>query len=332
MDKINVILDVDTGMDDAAAIVIAALSKKLNLLGITVCHGNQPLEYTLENTLRVVEMLGKDIPVYAGCPEPMVQRLYAGRLNNIRKQKVRKIIDGKEITIHDRELNLPKAKISPESTHACTFIIETLKNAKEKVTLIPIGPLTNIGMALRMDPSIKDNIEEIVLMGGGIDVGNRTPVAEANFYDDPEAAQIVLSSGCKLRLITLEATETVLISREDAQMFRCSREGNFVADVIEKYIHNLQLLSISGDGKVAVHDATAVCAVIEPSIITDIRRKNCDVDFGGGFADGQLLVDNRTFIKPDSQTFVAYATDREKCIEIMKNTICINQTMFNKDV
>jgi len=318
----KIILDVDTGMDDAVAITVAALSKELEILGITVTHGNQPLENTLENTLRVVELLGKDIPVYGGCPEPMVQYLLSGRTSNVRKQTIRKVIDGEVITIHQKHIDLPKATIESQKKHACTFLIETLKNTKEKITLVPVGPLTNIGMALRMDPSIKENIEEIVIMGGGINHGNRTPVAEANFYDDPEAAQIVMSSGCKIRVMTLEATESVLFTRDDAKKFRNgSKVGTFIANLIEKYILNCELLGISDDGSVSIHDAVAVCAVIDPSVVTDIRCKNCDIDFSGGFADGQLLVDNRTFIKPHSKTYIAYATNRDKCLEMMVSTI-----------
>lgn len=318
----KIILDVDTGMDDAVAIAVAALSTELNVLGITVTHGNQPLEYTLENTLRVVEFIGRDIPVYAGCPEPMVQFLSPGRLNNVRRQITRKVVDGKEITIHQKYLDLPPAKIQPQKQHACTYIIETLKNSDEKITLVPVGPLTNIGMALRMDPSIKENIEEIVIMGGGITHGNRTPVAEANFYDDPEAAQIVLTSGCKIRILTLDATEHVLFSRQTAQKFRSeSKVGELIADITDTYIDNCTLLGIAPDGIVAIHDAVTVCAVIDPSIITDIRQKNCDVDFSGGFSDGQLVIDNRSFSKLNLPTYIAYAVDREKCISIMQKAI-----------
>jgi len=168
-------------------------------------------------------------------------------------------------------------------------------------------------MALRMDPSITENIEEIVLMGGADGCGNRTPVAEANFYDDPEAAQIVIKSGCKVRVFTLNATDTVMLSKSDTEEFRkISKTGAFMADVINEYIDNCTLLGITDDGQVSVHDAVALCAVIDPSIVTDIRQRNCDVDFGGGFSDGQLVVDNRPYIKAEQQTYVAYEVDRDK--------------------
>jgi len=318
----KIILDVDTGTDDAVAIAVAALSPEVEILGITVTHGNQPLSYTVENTLRVVEFLGIDVPVYPGCPEPMVQYMTPGRLQNVRRQTTRKVVDGEEITIHQKYLDLPAAAISPADTHACSYLIDTLKHAGEKITLVPVGPLTNIGMALRMDPSIADHIEEIVIMGGGITRGNRTPVAEANFYDDPEAAQIVFSSGCPIRVLPLEATERVLFGPEDAAEFRSlSRTGAFVADLIDSFIHRCRLLGILSEETICIHDAITVCAVIDPAVITDLRRKNCDVDFSGGFADGQLVIDDRTFIAPTDRTYIAYDVDRERCVRIIREAL-----------
>lgn len=318
----KIILDVDTGMDDAIAIAMAAISPEIDILGITVVHGNQPLEYTLENTLRVVEFLEKPIPVYAGCPEPMVQFLSPGRLMNVRRQVTQKTVGDKVITIHPKYIKLPQATILPERKHACSYIIEMLKEAREKLTIVAVGPLTNIGMALRMDPSITSNIDEIVIMGGGDRHGNRTPVAEANFYDDPEAAQIVMQSGCKIRLLTLDATETVLLTKTDAQRLRkLSRTGAFMADIIEEYIDNCTLLGITEKVEVSVHDAVAVCAVIDPSVITDIRHRNCDVDFSGGFSDGQLVVDNRSYVKVNHQTYVAYEVDKAKFLDILEETL-----------
>ncbi len=319
----KIILDVDTGTDDAIAIAVAALSTQLEILGITVVHGNQPLAYTVENTLRVVQFLKKDIPVYPGCPEPMVQYLLPGRVSNIRKQAVEQIIDGEHVSIHTKYLDLPPATITPQSRHACSFILDTLKASKEKITLVAVGPLTNIAMVLRMDPTVSSQIEEIVIMGGAVKHGNRSPVAEANFYDDPEAAQIVLTSGCKVRLCTLDATETVLCAQEDAARFRkCSYVGDFAGAVTEDFIRRCTLLDICNNGAVSIHDAVTVCAVIDPSIVEVMRHEACDVDFSGGWADGQLLVDKRLFAKPVHPVFVVYQVNRESCLRIMEQSFC----------
>ncbi len=322
MERKKIILDVDTGTDDAVAIAVAALSEKLEVLGITVTHGNQPLCYTLENTLRMVEFLKLNIPVYAGCNEPMVQYLTAGRLLNVRRQTIEKVINGETVSIHQKYLDLPKASIQAEAKHACSFLVETLKHTTEKITIVAVGPLTNIAMALRMDPSICKGIEEIVIMGGAIAHGNRTPVAEANFYDDPEAAQIVLKSGCKIRLFTLDATESVLCGHEEAEEFRkTSYVGQFVGDLTEEFVRKCTLLNICDCGKVSIHDAVTVCAVIDPSIVTDLRHQFCDVDFSGGFSDGQLVVDTRMFAKPADPVYVAYKVDRDRCLELMLHSL-----------
>lgn len=111
---------------------------------------------------------------------------------------------------------IPDAVGKPQPEHACTFLIDAVKKADSKVTLIPVGPATNIGMAFRMDPSIAENIEEVVFMGGSVDMGNVTAVAEANFFHDPEAVKIVLGSGVKVRIVPLNATHSAMLTLEDA--------------------------------------------------------------------------------------------------------------------
>lgn len=321
MDKKKIIMDVDTGTDDAVAIAIAALNPNIELLGLTVTHGNQSLENTVENTLRMVEFLKKDIPVYAGCPEPMVQYLLPGRVMNVRRQITERVINGEVVSIHSKHLDLPPATIKPQFQHACSYIIETLKHSAEKLTIVATGPLTNIGMALRMDPSISENIEEIVVLGGGIYTGNRTPMAEANFYDDPEAAQIVIKSGCRVRLITIDAVFSVKLGAKEIERFRsASYVGNFVADLTEDFIRRGKLLRSVDVKETCLADVVAICATIDPSIVTDIRHKACDVDISGGWADGELIIDNRVFAKPTDPVYIAYAVDRERCIDIMVNS------------
>ena len=317
----KVILDVDTGTDDAVAILCAALSRKIDLLGITVTSGNLPLENTLENTLRVTELSGRDIPVYAGCPEPMVRGLMPGRAKDVRMQTVDTVINGERISIHEPLLPLPPAKQRPREKHACTYLIETLKASAEKVTIVAVAPLTNIGMALRMDPSIVQNIEEIVIMGGSVNSGNRTPVAEANFYDDPEAAQIVIKSGCPVRIFTLEATELAECGHADADDFRAlSAAGVFVGDLINGFIHRCTLLNICPNNAVAIHDAITLCGLIEPNIVKRRISAECDVCLSG-WADGQLVVDRRNFAAASPAVQIVCDIDKALCIRTMKDCI-----------
>lgn len=321
MNKIPVILDVDTGTDDAVAILCAALSPAIDLMAITVARGNQPLANTLENTLRVVELSGKDIPVYAGCPEPIVRNLMPGRAHDVRMQTVEKEVDGEYISIHQPQLPLPAGKKQAERQHACSYIIETLINAEEKITIIAVAPLTNIGMALRMEPGIAENIKEIVVMGGSVDGGNRTPAAEANFYDDPEAAQIVLKSGVPVKIFTLEVTEMAECDHQDAEDFRkTSVVGEFIGDLIDGFIRRCTLLDICPNQAVAIHDAITVCGVINPDIVKLQKREECDVCLSG-WADGKLVVDHRNFASANGSVTIVYEIDKELCLKTMKQSI-----------
>ena len=160
----KVILDVDTGSDDAIAIMMAVLSGKLDVIGITVTWGNRPVEDCVKNTLKVLELVKKDIPVYQGCPQAMVRYLTRQRNAALDQDGISISIDGKEYTVHPKEFPLPEPKTKKQKEHACTFLMNAVKSSKEKVIMVAVGPLTNLGMALRMCPEMKENIEKIVIM------------------------------------------------------------------------------------------------------------------------------------------------------------------------
>ncbi len=320
----KIILDVDTGTDDAMAIIVAACSKDIDLAALTVVHGNQPLPNTLENTLRMVDFLGIDTPVYGGCPDPMVQTMVEGRMKNVRKQKLNTVVDGEVISIHDAYLPLPKAVSKPQKQHAVSFLVDTLRDAKEPVTVVAVGPATNLGMALRMDPSIAKNIEELVIMGGGVHAVNRTSDAEMNFYMDPEAAQLMIKAKCKITILPLDATTSALFTKADGEKLIAlgNDRAKFFGELITHFVDRITLLGISNnddpnDHSVAIHDALCILYLIDPTIITDLRHEICDVDFGGGFADGQLIVDSRSYVKNTEDVYVAYKVDKEKVMSML---------------
>lgn len=324
MDNSKIILDVDTGTDDAMAIIIAMRVLRERLMAITVTHGNQPLPYTLENTLRVVELMGGGIPVYAGCADPMVQKLMPGRMINQRPQGYTQVIDGEELSVHDQYLPLPKATIKPEKQHAVSFLVETLRDAKEPITLIAVGPATNVGMALRMDPSIAKNIKQLIVMGGGMDDVNITSAAEFNFYFDPEAAQIMLKAECPIVIFPLDATTSVMFTKADAEKIRALGNpwSEFYAGLILHFLERLKVLGIAltDDPEFfgcTMHDAFCVLYLLDPSFIKDIRRKNVDVDYGGSFCDGRLVVDNRVYKKLVGDVQVAYELDKDKIMKML---------------
>jgi len=324
MTKRKIILDVDTGTDDAMAILAASLSGDFDILGITVVQGNQPLRYTLENTLRVVQFLGTDIPVYGGCPSPMVQTLTPGRMKNQRIQIYEKVVDGKKVNIHDEYLALPEAVIHPQRQHAVSFILETLDRSEEKITIVSVGPPTNLGMALRMKPEITEKIEEIIIMGGGVNRVNRTSAAEMNFYMDPEASEILIQADVKKIILPLDATTSALFTKDDAA--RIAALGNpyaeFFASLMTHFIDRITALGISNNEdsvcrEIAIHDVLCILYLIDPGIVTEIRQENCDVDFSGGYADGELLVDRRSYMAIRGQNYVAYNIDKEKVLGML---------------
>lgn len=320
MNKRKVILDVDTGSDDAVAIMTALLSEELDVIGITTVHGNLPLEYTTDNTLRVVELLGSHVPVYAGCPYPLVRDLLPGRRINAQELGGECVIDGKVVAVHEKELPLPAPSIKAQPEHAVSWMLRTLKESGEKITLIPVGAMTNIATVLRMDPSVADKIEEIVCMGGGVNIHNRAFRTETNFFNDPEAAKIMLDSGVKVTIVTLDATHSSWFGYEEVDKLRAlhNKAADFAAEMLYHRIYAANLTGARKEPKSALHDVLAVCAVIDPTVLTDVRHETCDVDISGGIADGQLMTSMRyRYSQPKKPTYVAYRGDGEKLFDMM---------------
>lgn len=318
--KRKVILDVDTGSDDAVAIMTALFSEELEVLGITTVHGNLPCQYTTDNTLRVVEYIGADVPVYAGCAYPLVKDLLPGRAVNAQELRKETVIDGKVIAVHEKELPLPKPTRQAENEHAVVWMIKTLTQAEEKVTLIPVGAMTNIATLLRIAPEVKDNIEEIICMGGGVNVHNRGYRSETNFFNDPEAAKIMLDSGVKVTVVSLDATHSSWFGYEKVDELRAlhTKAGDFAAEMLYHRIYAANLSGARKEPKSALHDVLAVCAAIDPNVLTDVRHESCDIDISGGIADGQLMTSMRyKYANPEKPTFVAYRADGEKLFSMM---------------
>lgn len=319
----KVILDVDTGSDDAVALLLAILSGKLDILGVTVTWGNRCVEDCVSNTLQVVELVDAGIPVYQGCPAAMVRELTPGRVANNPVNRISIVEDGVEYSIHPEKMPIPDAVGKPEPIHACTFLIDAVKKADSKVTLIPVGPATNIGMAFRMDPSIAENIEEVVFMGGAVNMGNATAVAEANFFHDPEAVKIVLDSGVKVRIVPLNATHSAMLTLEDADELigLGTRAGKLAGDMVKtRAAASLRMGSTDGKAE-PIHDALAVAWVLDEAVMLDARRQKCDIDISGGAADGQLIVDQRRGNDESSNTVVAYKADKDRFFAMLKEAL-----------
>jgi inosine-uridine nucleoside N-ribohydrolase len=313
----KIILDVDTGSDDAVAIMAAILSPDIQVEAVCSVAGNKDIDKTTENSLRVVQYLGSDVPVYQGCSDPLVKFLREDR----RPKKVHGlelVVDGKAVQMHADYLDIPEAEIKVGDIPAPVFYLNYLRRAEQPITLVAVGPLTNLAVALMLDPSIVEKVKRIVVMGGGYKVTNATATAEFNIWYDPEAAQKVLESGAEVVFVPLDATHKACVSQSDCAQLReiGTQASVFAAELIEQRIlmHNaFQPLEIPDAA--AVHDALAVCYLIDESVLKDVRRVHCAIGFRG-LAEGQTVVDPRHVTEKKNCLF-AFDGDREKFIEML---------------
>ena len=312
----KVILDVDTGSDDACAIMLAYLHKDIDLIAVCSVKGNQPLKYTNENTLRIRELLGADFPIYKGCATGLVSELVTPkvpRAKNVDAYDEK----GNKIHIHTALFDLPEARRREEDIPAPIFYVEYLRSAREPVTIAAVGPLTNLAVALLIDPDIVKNIEEIVIMGGGHHITNVTNAAEFNIYDDPEAAQRVLHCGAKITMVPLDATHTAYIGKDTSQRLReiNTPASLFAANLIDIRIlvHN-QCQPLDVPDTCALHDPLCIAYLIDPDVLQDVFFTNVEVSTFG-MTVGQTVVDNRA-IQENRNVNFAYRGDPEKFAKI----------------
>ena len=315
----KIILDVDTGSDDAVAIMAAVLSPDIQLEALCSVDGNKDIDKTTENTLRVVQLLGADVPVYRGSRGPLVKDLCPDRLD-VRMAHVVSCIDehGNYLQMHSDYLDIPEARIHEEEISAAEFYVQYLRKAKEPITIVAVGPLTNVALALMLDPNIVNNIEEIVVMGGGYNMTNHTPTAEFNIWHDPEAAQRVITCGAKVTIVPLDATHAAYITKDDCRRFRALKtvSGTFAAELCEQRIvmHNIgQPLAVPDAA--AVHDALCIAYLIDPTVLKDVRHVHCDIGFRD-FSEGQTIIDPR-YYPEERNCYFAFDGDRVKFADIL---------------
>ena len=308
----KVILDVDTGTDDAVALMTAALSPDLELVGATTVNGNTTVDYTSENTLRVFDWIGMpEVPVYRGVDRPLVR-------TDVKR--------GMAERIHGDMLDLPPvtngATLQPQ--HAVDWLIETYLASNGDIVLCPVGPLTNIAMAIQKEPRILDAIPEIVIMGGAHDHGNITPSAEFNIWLDPEAARIVVNCGRPIRMVPLDATHRALVSTEDALRLRAlgTPAGEAAARFILQRIDGYDATQRMHDGGAApVHDALAVCAIIDPSILTT-EHIPVDVEIHAELSLGRTVCDFRFRGSKPANVHFAMDADEPKFVSMLLEILC----------
>ena len=278
MEKIRqIIIDCDPGHDDIVAIMLAARNPKIKLLGITTVNGNQTLEKVTRNALNVCQYLDIDVPVCKGLAGPIVREA----------PPVEERVHG------DSGLDgpvFPPLTKQLDPRHAVDFIIETVMNASEPVTLVPTGPLSNIAMAMRREPKILENIDEIVLMGGAYQHGNVTPAAEFNIYADAEAAHVVFSCGRPVVMMGLDLTRQALCYPEivDRMSKIETKGGKLFVDLI-RFFCMTQKKVFGWEGG-PLHDPTTVAYLIDPDCI-ETKAMHTDIDISGGQSHGRTNCD-----------------------------------------
>ena len=298
----RIIIDTDPGVDDAFTFLLALASPEIQLEALTTTQGNVTLEKATRNALSVLE-LGKasHIPVAAGSVLPLVNPLRASA-----------DVHGKS-GIGNSNLPEPSAKTVPQ--HAVDYLIERVLAEPGELSIFPIGPLTNIAMAIRKEPKFAKAVKELVIMGGAVtENGNVTPLAEFNIYVDPHAAHIVFHAGIPITLIPLDVTHKTLLRQEhvDRLMKIDSPVTRFIKDAVEIYFQFSYERGFTG---CALHDPLTLATIIAPELLT-LKEYYVDVDHSTGVAMGKTFADIFNVTKKPANMKVAIDVRGDDFIEL----------------
>lgn len=308
-----IVLDVDTGIDDAWAIAYALRSSHLDVLGITTGFGNADVHTTTQNTLLMVQLLGKDTPVYAGADRPLV-RGWEGPVP--------------EYHGHNGlgDVDLPAVVRRPEPADAASFLRDVVRAHPHQITLVTVARLTNVARALLFDPELSHLIPRIVMMGGAAFVpGNITAVAEANIWGDPEAADLVFRSGIPITMVGLDVTMRARLTRADLGRMNPSAipYATLLKQATEFYIRAYESNDPSIDGWCPLHDPLAVAVAEDPSLVST-RPYPVRVETRGALTDGMTVVDARSS-NPQGNTDLALTLDVERFLGTFRERVGIAQ-------
>jgi inosine-uridine nucleoside N-ribohydrolase len=300
----RLVLDCDTGTDDAIAIMLACSRPELELLGVTAVWGNHAVEHTADNSLRTLDLVGRtDIPVFAGC---------AGPIEPSDEQQ--------EGSPEPDTLPIRPSARSIDPTHAVEWLIETARAATEQFTLVPTGSLSNIASAVRADPAFVEAIDEIVVMGGVVERGGALPDVETNVGYDPEAAQVVLDAGFeRFVLVTLDATYRATVTSEQCDLLRSagSVAAELAADFIKQRIARYRLLpAMGGRAAAPVHDALTIAYLLDPTLVT-LRPGRVRIETTPGETRGRTEIG----LDPASDVRVAVDADAARFFDLLLESL-----------
>lgn len=303
MKKRNIIIDCDPGIDDIVALSFAIANEdKFNILGITTVAGNQTIEKVTINTLKVLSYYKRDYKIAMGQKRPL-----------IREKSVVSNVHG-ENGMGDYQLPEPKLKLY--SDNAITFLRDTIMASDEKVTLVPVGPLTNIALLIKVFPEVIEKIELVSIMGGSTMGGNRTSCAEFNVWADPEAAKIVFDSKLPIVMSGLNVTHSTGLYKDDIDKLAQStgKATELCGKMLQFYFTGDH---VKGGTFAPVHDACALMYLLYPELYK-FRHMKVDVDLSEELSRGNTVADVREWIKYDSTyPMVLTEVDLEKFREIL---------------
>jgi pyrimidine-specific ribonucleoside hydrolase len=300
--RIPVILDGDPGHDDAIAWVLAFASDMLDIKAVTSVSGNVNIDQTTKNALEILTLLGvKDVPIARGCTKPLI-----GPFFDAPSVHGESGLDGPV---------MPESKLELCGLHGVDLMIKVLEESEEPVTLVPTGPLTNVSLLLITRPDLKDKIERISLMGGGLLHGNWTYAAEFNILVDPEAAKYVFESGIPIIMAGLDVTEKSYITSEDIEKIRAVSNdvAVIVADWIDFFYKFHRDIGYLG---APVHDPVAIVALINPDIL-ETRELYVEVETEGEFCRGATLGDYSSLSGKKPNVTAITNIDREAYVEMI---------------
>jgi inosine-uridine nucleoside N-ribohydrolase len=303
----RIILDTDPGIDDALAIFLALASPEVQLEAITTVNGNVGVDLTTHNALGLLTLAGRtEVPVARGCSHPLV----------------RLPVDAAHVhgSTGLGEVMLPVSTIQPVPQHAVDLIIEKVLQAPGEITLVAIGPLSNIALAVRREPRIADLVREIVIMGGALRVpGNVTPAAEFNVFADPHAAHIVLHAGWPIRLVSLDVTTRVLLQRTHINAL--TQGDSTIKRVVRQmmdYYFDVFLPQVDGQQHFQMHDPLCLAAAFQPDLIT-WAPAYVDVELAGTLTSGETVA---YFLRPERPNVLAsVAADAARFIQMFQERV-----------
>ena len=300
----RIIIDTDPGVDDSMAILFAFCSPELKIEGLTTIFGNSGSAQTTENALRLVELAGHpEVPVARGAETPLLRPF-----------------TGMGWMVHGRnglgEIDFPKPKGTPDPRRAAQFIVDMIMENPGEITLVPLGPLTNIALAVALEPKITENVKEVVLMGGSaMGQGNASAVAEANIKNDPEAAKIVFDAPWPVTMVGLDVTKKSIMTPDYIEELKAA--SNKFTDFIGQIVPHYAAFYLEYENLVGfyVHDSSALAYVIDPSLFTT-RKMHVNVETKSEVTAGMTTTDWRFKSPGEANVNVCVDVDNERFLKL----------------